>query len=196
MPFPIPKIEYLNTTVVGNSSNGSALLTSLVSTSALSAGMFARGTGIPAGTTIVSVDSSTQVTLSANATANGTGVSFDFGFLVDFEYPPIEPAGETMDAKEHISVSISGIRQISVDHVELKRKLKFSSVSQTIKLTVDTFMSTHAIYGRSFRYFDDKLSLSYITVELNSLKYDPKKIAPKGIEVYSWEFPMELRRVA
>jgi len=37
------------------------------------------GTGIPAATTILSVQSATAATLSANATANGTGVSFVIG---------------------------------------------------------------------------------------------------------------------
>jgi hypothetical protein len=44
----------------------------MASTTGLFAGMPVSGTGIPGGTTILSVNSSTQITLSANATASGT----------------------------------------------------------------------------------------------------------------------------
>ena len=57
---------------VGTTTSGSAVVTGLSSTSDLAAGMHVRGVaGIPASTTISSVDSATQVTLSANATASG-----------------------------------------------------------------------------------------------------------------------------
>ncbi|HNL11343.1 MAG TPA: hypothetical protein PKM44_12575, partial [Turneriella sp.] len=57
---------------VGTTTSGSAVVTGLSSTSDLAAGMHVRGVaGIPASTTIASVDSATQVTLSANATASG-----------------------------------------------------------------------------------------------------------------------------
>lgn len=51
--------------------SGLATLT-MASTSALAVSMAISGTGIPAGATIVSIDSSTQITMSAPATANGT----------------------------------------------------------------------------------------------------------------------------
>lgn len=47
-------------------------------TTVLAAGMSVSGDGIPSGTTILSVDSATQITLSANATATGTGVALSF----------------------------------------------------------------------------------------------------------------------
>jgi hypothetical protein len=51
--------------------NGSAAVTT-ASTSGYFPGIAITGTGIPAGATILSVDSSTQFTMSANATATGT----------------------------------------------------------------------------------------------------------------------------
>lgn len=60
---------------VATITSGSAVVTGLPSTSDLVAGMSVRAaTGIPASTTITSVDSATQVTLSANATATGAQV--------------------------------------------------------------------------------------------------------------------------
>lgn len=52
--------------------NGSAIVTGLTSTANFRPEMDVTGSGIPLGTNIQSVDSATQVTLSANATATGT----------------------------------------------------------------------------------------------------------------------------
>jgi len=56
----------------GTTTNGSAVITGLADTSQLIVGMEVSGTGIPGGATISSINSVTQVTLSANATASGT----------------------------------------------------------------------------------------------------------------------------
>lgn len=62
----------LSVSQTGNTSSGSAVVTSLSDTTGLVTGMPVSGSGIPGGTTILTVDSSTQVTLSANATATDT----------------------------------------------------------------------------------------------------------------------------
>lgn len=57
----------------GNTSSGSAIITSIPSTTGMVAGMPISGTGIPASTTVLSVDSGTQIHISANATSTNTG---------------------------------------------------------------------------------------------------------------------------
>ncbi len=59
-------------TVAGTLASGSDVVTGLSSTSGLAVGESVTGTGIPANTTIVSVDTSTQVTLNATATASAS----------------------------------------------------------------------------------------------------------------------------
>lgn len=59
-------------TFTGTTSIGSAIVTALSNTLGLIAGQVVRGTGIPVGTTILSIDSATQITLSAVATAAGS----------------------------------------------------------------------------------------------------------------------------
>lgn len=56
----------------GTRTNGSAVITSLSSTTPMRTGYYIYGTGIPEDTTILSIDSSTQVTMSANASSTGT----------------------------------------------------------------------------------------------------------------------------
>lgn len=67
----------------GNITNGSAVVTGIsVNTAGLAAGMGVTGTGIPAGTRILTVDSSSQITLTQNATASTTGVALTIGTVI------------------------------------------------------------------------------------------------------------------
>lgn len=56
----------------GTRTNGSAVITSLSSTTPMKVGYYIYGTGIAEDTTILSIDSATQVTMSANASSTGT----------------------------------------------------------------------------------------------------------------------------
>lgn len=62
----------------GDTTDTSAVITDIPSTANLYAGIPVSGTGIPAGATIVTVDSGTQVTISAAATATGNDVAITF----------------------------------------------------------------------------------------------------------------------
>jgi hypothetical protein len=65
-------------TTTGDTTSGSDQLTNLASTMGLAPSQVITGAGIPVGTTILSIAGST-VTMSANATASGIGVSVAFG---------------------------------------------------------------------------------------------------------------------
>lgn len=80
--------------LTGNVTNNSAIVTNISSTTNVLAGYIASGNGIPVGTSVISVDSSSQVTLSvvAQATTVGTSLSFgkqsyslpsDFGYFIN-----------------------------------------------------------------------------------------------------------------
>jgi hypothetical protein len=62
----------------GNLTIGQPTVTNIPSTANISVGMGISGTGIPANTTVIQVNSSTQITMSANATANSTGGAITF----------------------------------------------------------------------------------------------------------------------
>lgn len=68
------------TMLTGNTTNASANVTGISSTTGLAAGMIVSGTGIPSGAKIASITNSTSLVLSANATATGTAVSLDFAW--------------------------------------------------------------------------------------------------------------------
>jgi len=63
----------------GNTTKSSAIITGIPSTAGLQVGFDVSGPGIPAGATIKSVDSATQIHLSSRASAAGTGVALTFG---------------------------------------------------------------------------------------------------------------------
>jgi hypothetical protein len=58
--------------ITGTTTAGQPQVTDIADTSSLAAGDLVTGVGIPAATTIQSVDSSSQITLSTNATASGS----------------------------------------------------------------------------------------------------------------------------
>lgn len=66
----------MSITSSGTRSSGNAVVTSIPSTTNFKAGYYIFGTGISAGTTILSVDSATQVTLSGPAGSSGTSAFF------------------------------------------------------------------------------------------------------------------------
>lgn len=73
----IPLEIVINTppaTFTGNRTSGSAIISGISSTANLQAGQGITGTGIPADTSILSVDSGTQITMSTNA-SSGTATS-------------------------------------------------------------------------------------------------------------------------
>lgn len=193
MAFAIPKIEWLGATVLGNTANNNAVVSGIASTAGLTSGMLIRGAGIPFNTRLLSVGVST-VTMNKNATATASGVSLTIRNAILFDYPPIEKKGKRLDAKERAANSISGKRQVSIDYVEELRDFDFSFLSQARFNEVDSFMRTHAIFGREFDYFEDQTLTSFLTYELAALKLEPTKIAPKNATDYVWSVPLQFRR--
>ena len=96
-----------STSFAGTLTTGSSLVTGVISTAGLFAGEKIAGTGLPSGVTILTVNSSTSITLSALATTSGTEsltASADgyqqakqtgqLSFTVTFDRP-INPPGTT-----------------------------------------------------------------------------------------------------
>lgn len=193
MGHAIPKIEYNVVAVTGDTTNTDATVTD-IDTSDLIAGMYVRGTGITVGTTISSITNATELELSAPATATGNNVALEFFKKIEFDYPPIEELGERRRPQERISSSLSGVRQVSIDFIEGVRNLKFSFLTNTLYLAVKAFYDDWAVYGQTFRYYDDKTLSSYVEYELRDLDFDPVKRFPKGTN-YVWDIPFNFRRV-
>lgn len=193
MGHAIPKIHYNQLSIIGTTTSGSSILTGALSTVGLFAGMLIEGPGIPAEATILSF-TDTTITISANATASGTSQTFSAYKKIEFDYPPIETTGERLNPQERRSVSLSGVTQVSVDHIEASRALTFSFLSDSKFQELLNFFQTWAVYGESFDYYDDRATSTFATYELKNLDFSPVKIAPKGVS-YIWAVPLQMRRV-
>ena len=73
--MPLKKLEIKKFSGTANTTNGSASVTNISDTSGFLAGDLVFGTGIPSGAKILTVNSSTAITLSTNATADGIGIA-------------------------------------------------------------------------------------------------------------------------
>jgi hypothetical protein len=87
----------------GAHTNGSAVITGLSDTSSMKAGYYAGGTGITDGSTIVSVDSSSQITISNTCTGNATSTVYvsPYGAVngSSFTLPDVKTAGRFLRSR-------------------------------------------------------------------------------------------------
>lgn len=196
MAFAIPKLQFKNGATTGATTNGSGTLDGVADTSEIEVGMFVRGTGIPTGAAVESV-TTTTITLASGVLATATAASVDlvFGFEIEFDFPPKEPKGESLETKASTSESLSGLRQVSVNNIEGNRDVIFSFLSPALYTLVDTWLKTDGLLGNVFRYFEDKTLSSYVEYEIDSFKVTPKKLAPRGEDTYVWEVPLRFRRI-
>lgn len=118
----------------GATTSGSAAITSATALfDADDVGKPISGTGIPASTTVLSVQSSTAATLSANASATGTGVTFTIGVaLATASYPSglrpftyhqasLSIASGSVDVK---ALTLSGTNGLATDRWFLGRRTR------------------------------------------------------------------------
>lgn len=82
--------SFSQTAYTGDTTNGSAVITNIASTAGMYSGQLIEGSGINNLTRILTVDSSTQITMTANATATATGVSLTktpVAKILDSDFP-------------------------------------------------------------------------------------------------------------
>lgn len=193
MAHAIPKIHYGIIETTGDTVITDGTISAVPDTTDIVVGMFVSGTGVPAGATVQSKTSSTVEILPV-ASANGSTVALKFFYKIEFEYPPIETTGERLLPQERRSVSLSGVTQVSVDHIEGVRNLNFRFLTNTLYLALKVFYDGFGAYGESFEYFDDKTTASYTTCELKNLDWVPEKITARAT-TYVWGVPLQIRRV-
>lgn len=114
--------------------------------------------------------------------------------VITFDYPEKMQSGELLNINKKDTDSLSGVRQTQLNYIEGQLKLRFSFVSEAIRAQLETFLINHAALGKSFKYFVDKNSLSYVTYEMDITKYEPKKITAVGVNSYIYEIDLVFRR--
>jgi len=175
MSFPIPKIQWGNTTVSGVTSLGANDINFIADTSSLKLGMTIDDPEFPEGTTIITINAN-QIFLSNNATASSSGPrSFLFEFL--FRYPSIIDDGEQLLPKRRVRTAISGVDQVSVDHIKYEREVEFGHLTEDeIDTLKNDFFRDHAIYGFEFLFFPDQNTTESFLYELMKGKFEPERL--------------------
>ncbi len=98
----------------GTRVSGSPIITSLSSTANMRVGYYAFGTGIASGVTILSIDSGTQITLSANASSTGTATVVTSPWLLNtgtVRLPNVSAAGRYRRSR----TSTTAVGQLQAD---------------------------------------------------------------------------------
>lgn len=131
----------------GSRTSGSAIITALSSTTNMRSGYTIGGTGITNGTTILTVDSATQVTMSANAGSTGSATVIVSPWAqgdgtTTFTLPNVSGAGRYR--RSRTSSSRMGVSQadVIVDHAHLSNSFGFNVTS-----SIEDATHTHGVSG-------------------------------------------------
>lgn len=191
----IPRIEYKNITFTGDT-HSNTTIDDIASTTGIEVGMTLEGSGIVTGTTITVVNAN-SITISTAATSTVNNNPLEAYHLVSFTYPPEIDDGEQLDAKERRSVSISGLTQVSIDHTEYQRSVKYKFITPTQLTTLKTFFNNHGKLGELFRYYESQEVDSYVSYELLDFGFKSKRLLYKaGVTGFLHDVAMKFRRVA
>ena len=194
MANKFPRIEWKNFTLVGDTTISNAILTNIPDTAGTEVAMTVTGTGIPAGTTVLSF-TATTITLSANATASNASVTFTLFFFLNYELPLSgDNDNERQLSNIKKTVSTNGKRQNQFNFIEIVKSHDFVFIVQTILDTTRTFMETHALKGKEFKYFESNDEAAFVTVELNPTVFLPKKLFPDDTGGFIYDFNMKTIR--
>lgn len=117
---------------------------------------------------------------------------------IAFDYPPAFSGDgpEEYDVIDNTTLSLSGVRQTSLNRIEALQILSFEFASETTLSDFQTFITTHAALGKSFKYYRDRDSTDYVSYELTpGFKWKPSRIAGVGANVFIYKLPITFRRV-
>lgn len=116
--------------------------------------------------------------------------------VISFDYPPSEgnKKREEIEAVGKTSESLSGVRQVQRNYLEGSRKMKFKFLSEALMTSIETFYKDWASLGKSFKFFQDKTSINYVTYELDQKKLSPKETHGIDGDTYRYELELAFRR--
>ncbi|MFL9827189.1 hypothetical protein [Rhodoplanes sp. SY1] len=147
----------------GAHTNGSAVITGLSDTSNMKAGYYVGGTGITDGSTIVSVDSSSQITINNTCTGSATSTVYvsPYGTVNanSFTLPDTKTAGRFLRSR----TSSIHVGQVQAD------QNKQHNHTATATTTTTTSISTDGLHYHAAGIYDPGHSHSYTYSNLNNL---------------------------
>ena len=100
---------------------------------------------------------------------------------VDFVYPPEKDSDEQHEGDKNESIALSGLRQVSINHIEVTRQVDFTFLTLAQLNDLKTFFYNWGVFAKSFTWYVHKEdNTSGITYELKDLKVPQVRKIPKG----------------
>ena len=193
MSLLIPRLEWNQISVTATSTSGNPVLSGISSTTGITVGMIANGTGIPTDAVVIS-KTVNSVTLNGNATSSGTsGVTFLE--RIDFDYPPSSDTEEEYKPKQTITESLSGLTQFVNDYLEAFRTVEMGFLSQAVADKLQSNFYIAAYKGATFKWYPDKaFPLDFKEYELGGFNFSRERQVKK-YPSFLYRIKMTFRRV-
>lgn len=191
----IPRFEWNDVSVVGDTSSGTPTIINVASTTDILVGMIIDHAAFPADAYVLSKTVST-ITISANALSSQASASFDLFQRFDFTYPSdIKAIRPQYLPTEAIGESMGGTRQVQINNIIKKVALDFKFIPKAkIDLLETDWYLSWAVFGKPTRYFQSLEVNTSEDYELDALDWKPLAEIPKeGDFLYKIKLPF--RRV-
>ena len=162
----------------GNIMSSSFIITNIPSTTGFKVNMTITGAGIPAGTVISSVDSSTQVHISLAATATTVGVTITIVGVVDDEQPENEVVQETVAPTTTVNFTYDpDVRRLRLnDRFFASSPLSFGNNDSMVAVIDNNFTN----YVFQIPLYRHALTNTTYSVDSNSFNAYDSDFAPTG----------------
>ena len=196
MPSFVPRLEWNDIEIEGDSSIGSPTITGIADTSEVVVGMIISHADFPVDTEVIS-KTANSITLSEDSLGTSTDEVFDLFERVTMDFPcPTEDSEEQVKANTSVSSSVAGQRQVQRNYLEGRLDQEYRNLTPA-KFTQlrDRFFSAWASYGRTFRWFESyEDTANFREYELDVQDFDPKRAIPKNND-FLYKVKFRFRRV-
>ena len=114
---------------------------------------------------------------------------------IDFDLPP---EGDNLRERERANIrrtiSTNGTTQHQFNYTEQRIAPRFVFLTQTLVDSLRTLFETHAIQGKSFKYYEHKDEVTFITVTLDRFQFQPRRVIPDGSGGFIHDIQISMRR--
>ncbi len=91
------------------------------------------------------------------------------------------------------SVSGNGTIQFEWNYNEKIISPSFTFLTQSLINSLRTFFTSHALKGKTFKYYEHSDEASFITCTLDKMEFDPKRVIPDGSGGFIYDLTIRMR---
>jgi hypothetical protein len=111
-----------------------------------------------------------------------------------FDFPPRSDTDEQFTSNKNESIALSGLRQVSVNRIDVDRTVVLDFLTLAKVQELQTFFSNWGAYGKSFSWYESQEDVgSLITYEISDLKLGRGRSVEKG-DHFLYSVTMKFRR--